>query len=278
MPSGVRMVFVDSSKAYFLDLTQLQIVIFNPTTMELAGTIPVDDFVCEGETQTEFGEPIRRPDGFYFPRSCWDLDVTSRGASLVHLDPETDTVAVTHDSRCMGMQVGFLAESGNAYWFADHDASMEWSVQRRDAPHDCGLRLRAGESTFDPDWEIDLTARTDGLSAVVSVPAGGSSVWVKVFEPDAMPEPVPVAEIDYTLKVWRWGLLDVEADAPVQLDTDSELTVYYGPPIVVDGRRFSPATTFSDLGDETTLVELTPTGIDNRITVQGELRKVFRLR
>src|SRR5690606_23551626 len=108
------------------------------------------DFVCEGETQTEFGEPIRREDGFYFPRSCWDLDVTSRGASLVHLDPTTDAVTVTHDERCMGMQVGFMADSGNAYWFADHDASMEWSVQMRPGPHDCALRLRAGETTFDP--------------------------------------------------------------------------------------------------------------------------------
>jgi hypothetical protein len=273
-----HMIFADEDRAYFLDYGQLQIIRFNPVTMEVEGTIAVDDFVCEGETQTEFGEPIRRPDGFYFTRSCWDLDVTSRGASLVHLDPVTDTVTVSHDARCMGMQVGFLADSGNAYWFADHDASMEWSVQDRDAPHDCGLRLLAGETTFDPEWELDLTARTGGRSAVASVPAGGSSVWVKVFEPEAMSEPLPVEAIDYTLKVWRWGLLDVESDADVQLDTEADLTVYYGPPILVDDRRFSPSTTFSELGDETTLVELTADGVERRLRVAGELRKVFRLR
>jgi hypothetical protein len=273
-----HMIFVDETKAYFLDLTQLQIVSFNPTTMELNRAIPVDDFVCEGETQTEFGEPIARQDGYYFPRSCWDLDVTSSGASLVHLDPVTDAVTVTHDDRCMGMQVGFLADSGDAYWFADHDASMEWSVQQREAPHDCGLRLRADETTFDPSWALDLTTRTGGVSAVGSVPAGGSSIWVKVFEPAAMPDPIPVEAIDYTLKVWRWGLLDVESDAPVQLLADSELVVYYGPHIQLGDRRFSPATTFSELGDETTLLELTPSGTVPRMTVPGELRKVARLR
>jgi hypothetical protein len=272
-----HMIFVNASKAYFLDLTQLQIISFNPTTMELNGAIPVPDFACE-EVQTEFGTPIQREDGFYFPRSCWDLDVTSSGASLVHLDPETDAVTVTHDDRCMGMQVGFMADSGDAYWFADHDASMEWSVQARQAPHDCALRLRAGATTFDPEWQLDLTTRTGGVSAVASVPAGGSSVWMKVFDPAALPEPVPVEEIDYTLKAWRWGLLDVEAADPVQMSPDSELVVYYGPPIEVDGRRFSPSTTFSEMGDETTLVELTPSGPRSRVTVQGELRKVARLR
>lgn len=272
-----HMIFVNDSKAYFLDMSQLQIISFNPTTMELNGTIPVGDFACE-EVQTEFGTPIQREDGFYFPRSCWDLDITSSGASLVHLDPETDTVTVTHDARCMGMQVGFMADSGDAYWFADHDASMEWSLQGREAPHDCALRLRAGETTFDPEWQLDLTTRTGGVSAVASVPAGGSSVWMKVFEPSALPGPVPLEEIDYTLKAWRWGLLDVESPDPVQMSPDSELVVYYGPPIEVDGRRYSPSTTFSELGDETTLVELTPSGILDRVTVQGELRKVARLR
>jgi hypothetical protein len=272
-----HMIFVDANKAYFLDLTQLQIISFNPTTMELNTTIPVNDFLCQ-EVQTEFGTPIRREDGFYFPRSCWDLDVTSAGSSLVRLDPETDQVTVSHDDRCMGMQVGFMAASGDAYWFSDHDASMEWSVQGRQGPHDCALRLRAGESSFDPTWELDLTSRTNGVSAVASVPADGSNVWVKVFEPTAMPEPFPVEEVDYTLKAWRWGLLDVEADSPVQLDTESELVVYYGPSIEVDERRFSPTTTFSELGDTTTLVELTPAGPEPRMQVQGELRKVFRLR
>jgi hypothetical protein len=272
-----HMIFVSPTQAYFLDLTQLQLIRFNPATMQLDRAIPVNDFVCQ-EVQTEFGEPIRRDDGYWFTRSCWDLEVTSTGSSLVHLDPVTDEITVTHDERCMGMQFGFLADSGHAYWFADHDASMEWSVQQRAAPHDCALRLRAGESAFDPGWELDLTARTGGRSAVASVPASGSSVWVKVFEPSAVSEPIPVSEIDYTLKAWRWGLLDVESDAPVALDAVSDLVVYYGPPLAVDDRRFAPVTTFSELGDETDLLELSEAGITPRIRVRGELRKVFRLR
>jgi hypothetical protein len=275
-----HMIFVDESKAYFLDMTQLQLISFNPTTMEVNRAIAVDDFMCD-EMQTEFGTPIRREDGYYFPRSCWDLDVTSSGSSLVHLDPETDEITVTHDERCMGMQIGFMADSGHAYWFADHDASVEFSLKPGDTPHDCALRLRADETTFDRDWELDLTTRTGGASAVASVPTGGSSLWVKVFEESAVPVALPLEEMDWSLsslKTWRWGMLDVEADRPVQVDTQAELVVYYGPPIEVDGRAFSPSSTYSDTGDDTTLVELTESGIRERMRVSGELRKVFRLR
>jgi hypothetical protein len=275
-----HMIFVDATKAYFLDMTQLQLISFNPTTMEVNRSIPVDDFRCD-EMQTEFGTPIRREDGYYFPRSCWDLDVTSSGSSLVHLNPDTDEVTVTHDERCMGMQIGFVADSGHAYWFADHDASIEWSLKPGDAPHDCALRLRAGETTFDRDWELDLTTRTGGASAVASVPAGGSSLWVKVFEEAAVPTALPLEEMDWSLSslpTWRWGLLEVEAERPVQMETLAELVVYYGPPIEVDGRAFSPSTTYSETGDDTTLVELTDSGPRERMQVQGELRKVFRLR
>jgi hypothetical protein len=275
-----HMIFVDASKAYFLDMTQLQLIHFNPTTMEVERAIPVDDFKCD-EMQTEFGVPIQRDDGYYFPRSCWDLDVTSSGSSLVHLDPDTGKVTVTHDDRCMGMQIGFIAESGNAYWFSDHDASVEWSLSRADKPHDCALRLLADESTFDPDWELDLTTRTGGVSAVASVPAGGSSLWVKVFEDAAVPAVLPLEEMDWSLsslKTWRWGTLDVETDDAVRVNTEADLVVYYGPPIEVDGRSFSPSTSYSDTGDETTLVELSASGVANRITVKGELRKVVRLR
>lgn len=270
-----HVIFHSPEKAYFLDESQLQVIAFNPATMELLSSIPVPGFRC-AEVETSFGTPIRREDGYYFPRGCWDLDVTSRGASLVYLDPVTDEVTVSHDSRCMGMQIGFLADSGDAYWFSDHDASVEWTYQRRDAPHDCALRLRAGQTTFDPDWELDLTTRTGGLSAVAAVPANGSSIWMKVFDSAAFTGIIPMQEIDWGLEVWRWGLLDVESSDPIRLNAEARLVVSYGYPIEVDGRSFSPVAN-SDYS-ETTLIELAEAGIEERIHVQGELRKIVRLR
>jgi hypothetical protein len=267
--------FYSPDKAYFLDYTQLQIISFNPASMEVTAALPLETFRCE-ELQTRFGFAVRRADGFYFTRSCLDPDVTSSGSTLVHLDPSTDEVTVTHDSRCMGMRVGFLADSGDAYWFSDPQASVEWSTRLIDAPHDCALRLRAGETTFDPDWELDLTTRTGGVSAIAAVPAGASRIWMKVFEASAMPEPIPAAQVNWGWQVWRWALMDVESDAPLVPEQAADLVVYYGDPITVDRRSFTPAS--NDDFSETTLVELTPAGVQNRLHVRGELREIVRLR
>ena len=270
-----HVIFVSDEQAYFLDESQIQLVRFNPTTMEIDRAIPVDDFRCK-ESDTTFGTPIRRSDGYYFPRGCWDQDITSPGTSLVHLDPETDEVTVTQESRCMGLQVGFAADSGDAYWFSDFEASVEWTFQRLETTHDCALRLRAGEDSFDPGWELDLTTRTGGVSAVPAVPAGGSKIWVKVFEPSAFDGDVPVDEIDWGLAAWRWGRLDVESDEPVELDESADLVVSYGYPIVVGERSFSPVAN-SDYS-ASTLTELTDAGVFERMHVRGELRKIFKLR
>lgn len=77
------------------------------------------------------------------------------------------------------------------------------------------------------------------MSAVAAVPAGGSKTWVKVFEP-AFTGTVSVEAIDWGIEAWRWGRLDVESDAPVELDFESDLVVSSGYPIAVDGRAFSP--------------------------------------
>lgn len=270
-----HMIFVDETKAYFLDEAQLQLVSFNPTTMKLHGAIPVHDFECE-EVVTAFGTPIRREDGFYFTRSCWDLEVTSPGSTLVHVDPETDAITITHDERCMGMQVGFLADSGDAYWFSDSDASVEWSQLALDTPHDCALRLKAGETSFDEDWELDLTTLTGGLAAVASVPFRGSEIWMRVFDPTLVEDPLPFEAMDWGLQAWRWGLLDVASGDPIEIDHDAEPLGSYGVPIYVEGRAFSPSS--NSTYTETTLVELTSSGPRERMHVQGELRKVFRLR
>lgn len=270
-------VFVDESQAYVLDSEQRQVIRFNPSLMEVVGAVPVNDFECE-EVETYFGFPVLRDNGLFFTRGCWDPTVTSTGSTLVQVDLETDEVTVTHDSRCMGMEVALLAENGDAYWFSDPQASVEWSISGMDGPRDCGLRVLAGESTFDPNWELDLTARTGSLSAIASVPTADSKIWVKVFEESAMTEPlpVPIDDVNWGWPVWRWALLDVTGDEPVVPDNNADLVAYYGDAILVDGRSFSPASnsTFT----ATTLMELTEDGFVERMTVSGELRGIVKLR
>lgn len=272
-----QMLFVGNEKAYYFDSSQLQIIRFNPQSLEVNQAIAVEELPCEGNGDTYFGQAIRRDDGIYLPLACYsDSGFTQSGTSLLHLDPSTDEVTVTQDSRCTGLSVGFMAENGNAYWFSGSDASVYWALQQRDIPHDCALRLQAGQATFDQEWELDLTSRTGGVAAIASLPAAGSSMWMKVFDESAMTESIPVDEVDWGLEVWRWALLDVESDAMIEPFPDEDPVVYYGGAILLDGRSFTPASNADYT--ETTLLELTASGVEKRLHIQGELRKIVKLR
>lgn len=275
-PNG-QMAFASATKAYYFDNSQLQIISFNPESLEINQAIPVENWGCDDDVAAGFGKVLRRDNGFFVPRSCdWDSDgVTPSGAALLFLDTETDEVTVSSDSRCMGLDVGFVANNGDAYWFSAQTASVFWTMQQRDTPHDCVLRLRAGETTFDETWELDLTSRTGGVSAIASFPAGDSTIWMKVFDESEMTETIPMQEVDWGLKVWRWALLDVATDTPIELIEDEEPVVSFGAAIVLGNRSFT-ASVNSD--GTTTLLELSQLGIDERMHVQGELRKIIELK
>lgn len=272
-----HMRFLSNSKAYFFDRSQVQIISFDPSRMELINQIPLDDFDCDGEI-TGFGTPIVRGDGVYVPRTCWAPNASSsRGTSLAHVDTETDEVNITQESRCMGLELGFITDNGDAYWGSNAYASLAWTFMNLDTPHDCALRLKSGETEFDETWEMEVTQRTGGVSAIFSVPAGGSQVWVRAFEKAAFQGDIPLQEVAWDAKAWRWGLLDVESGGDVQLDESSDLVGFYGAPIFIDGTAYSPSSSFGDTV-QTVLLKLTDSGIENGIVVDGELRNVVRLR
>lgn len=272
--------WVSPSRAYVYDGNNFQILGFNPTTMALLDMDPVslDGFRCDDEDAfTSRSVFVERDDGFYFSQSCYAPDgLFVAGTALVHFDPETEEATVTKDSRCTAMEFGFLADNGDAYWYSVSDASVRHSFQELDISHDCALRVRAGEATFDPDWELDLTTRAGGASVIGAAPAGGSKIWVKVFEKESMTDSIPVEEIDWGLLVWRWGLLDMETNEDVVLDTQAELAVYYGTALSIDERTYIPSSNADYT--ETTLLDLSSTSIRRGLLVPGELRNAVRLR
>lgn len=49
-------------------------------------------------------------------------------------EPAPDEVTVTQNSRCTGMEVNLVANNGDAYWFSDPQASVEWSMLQIETP------------------------------------------------------------------------------------------------------------------------------------------------
>ncbi|MEY2936545.1 MAG: hypothetical protein RL033_7294 [Pseudomonadota bacterium] len=272
-------VFVSPSKAYFRDRSQLQLISFDPTRMELLDAFPLQGLERPGFI-TDFGNFVLQRDGdVYFPMTWYDEDEDRgpQGAALVRVQPETDTIDVTTDPRCSGLSVGLLAESGDMYWFSTRVTTWWRADPTAPGPHDCALRVRAGETTFDPSWELDVTTRTNGWPSVATVPAGGSKLWLRVLEESEVPVPEDATpDVVEELQGWQWYLLDVASNEPAVRNGERPLGSYYAYGFRVDGHTY---TTENDEDyTESTLLELSDEGFVAGATVQGTVRGLARLK
>ncbi len=273
-------IFVSSSKAYYVDLDQLQAIAFDPTQMAITGTVSLEGASREGFF-TSFGQAIVREDGVYFPAAWYtdpDWDRVPSGSMLVHLDPETDEVTFASDPRCTGMLAALTTEVGDTYFFSD----MFNTFARRGygADHgvaDCALRLNAGDTRFDPEWELDINARTGGAPAIPVLPAGGTQIWLRVLDEAAadLPTPADFQTMD-TVRAWQWSLLDVESAEPAVLSEELPLSSSSAIGMTVAGRSFT--TIENETYSETTLLELTPDGFVTRAKYPGVIDEIARVR
>jgi hypothetical protein len=272
--------FVSPTKAYYYDLDQLQAIAFDPTAMSITGRVSLASAAREGFF-TSFGDVVRRPDGLYFPGEWYTDPGSDRvpvGSMLVRLDPETDEVTMTSDPRCTGMLSSMTTSAGDTYWFSDmYNAFARSQRGPGNGVPDCALRLRAGESRFDPDWQLDTGARTGGAPAVAVLQGGDSQMWFRVLDESAaqLPAGAALAEFDVA-QAWQWYLLDVTSDAPALRSDQRPPSSMSAIGMYVDGRSFT--TIENEDYSETTLLELTTDGFIERARVRGVIDEIARIR
>jgi hypothetical protein len=272
-------VILDATRAYYLDLDQSQAIAFDPTAMAITATISLAGVRRDGFL-TGFGGVIVRDDGLYFSGHWYtdpEPDRTPAGSMLIHLDPATNEVTITSDARCTGMLLVSQNVAGDAYWFSDSYNTFARRGYGNGVP-DCGLRLLAGETTFDPTFALDITARTGGAAAVPVLRASDTQVWLRVLDEASageLPVPADFGTLDST-QAWQWHLLDLASDAPAVRNDDRPLASAGALGMAVDGRSFTAIGNADD--SETTLLEITPAGFIERGTFQGIIDDIVRVR
>ncbi|HTV21114.1 MAG TPA: hypothetical protein VMG12_20655, partial [Polyangiaceae bacterium] len=273
--------FVSASKAYYFDLDQLQAIAFNPTAMTITGRVSLAGAEREGYF-TSFGVPVVRPDGIYFPAQWYvdpDWDRVPQGSLLVRLDPDTDEVTMTSDRRCTSLLQSLTTEAGDTYWFSDmFNTFARVARGPENGFPECALRLRAGEQTFDPDWQLDTSARMGGVASVAVVQAGDTEMWLRGILPDAieaLPDGASYEDFD-SAQAWQWYRVDVAGDAPAVRDEQRPLGSMSAVGFHVDGRTFTSLD--NEDYSESTLLELRPDGFFERARVRGVVDDIARMR
>lgn len=271
---------ISPTKAYHPDRAGEQIVIWNPTTMEVQGTIPLPDTAREGYLALYGYGSIQRGKTLLFSVGWFDWatsDAVLPETGLVAIDTETDTVVrFDVDDRCGGITQPVEAASGDAYFVSSALAGAAYHLDRLET-EPCALRILKDADAFDPDFALHLSELTDGAIAGDPIPAGGDSLFLRVFDEGL----ATIGEEAKTFEItgqpawhwWRWDTAANEA-APVGELVPSPANVSF---FEVDGRVF--AIDEKDDSTASTLIELTAEGGPRLgLTTPGYLHGVAKVR
>jgi hypothetical protein len=162
--AGGELAFVSTTRAYALSSELDVIVVWNPTTMEITGTVAMqppdapDGFVSFAHHPTVVGDKV-----------IWEIVSTNDETEEIHhsvmlavASAVTDEpVRYVTDERCAGANGGYMDERGDYYVRADGYWGYYAAYgDRASEVQTCVLRLRAGESEFDPDYMLPMESLT----------------------------------------------------------------------------------------------------------------------
>ncbi|HKO91576.1 MAG TPA: hypothetical protein VJU61_10510, partial [Polyangiaceae bacterium] len=245
-----RVVFVDETKAYYIDETAGQIAIWNPTAMTLEGTFRLPEPLADGydgySTDLPFGRfPL--VDGRLFIPVAWynfEAGTAREVTGLAIVDTTTDSVSsYTETERCAAATELAFDDNGDVYYgtgvnypFYAHanDPDLRTATQPG-----CILRVRAGQQEFDPDYLLRVTQLTGGGTGMgLTDAATPGTAYVQVLDESLLPwAEIQDEDTFWEEPAWNWWRVDLRA-AEAVIDNEIPASTPYMTSYEVDGRRY----------------------------------------
>ena len=259
-------------------------VVWDPSTMTIKGEIDLRSLVRPGYSLEVWTTVVH--DGLvYVPNrwADWGGDRIYPGVAMTILDPKAMTVvAQLEDDRCASGGRPVLGSDGNLYMMGDgrnYSIQMFANAGGGTAPDNCLLRIKRGETVFDPDYYYSIPSLTGGLQSITELDTavqGSGFGLAKMFYPDQLPpgvEPVDFSFWDLPAhKMWRIEL----ADPPTAVEVQGAPFASIGfDGIAFDGKYYNGETH----GAVTDVYEIDPAQNTSaiRFTMDGYFYGLFRL-
>jgi hypothetical protein len=212
---GGELVYVSETRAYILSPQLDTIVVWNPVTLEITGTIPVD---FPQELRSSGFAPFAHKGQVVGDSVVWQIIAANFDSLTIHpgvvlaiASSSTDEpVRFIEDDRCIGGDGGYVDARGDyyvragGYWgyFAAYGPA-------REAARTCVLKLPAGSADFDPDYLVDMRELTGTYLNFPWFHVEGSTYLTQVWDPAVA---LPENPNDYYLGAGLEALLvDIEA-------------------------------------------------------------------
>ncbi len=273
---GAQFQYASPTKAYWFDGATAQIVVWNPTTMEVTDDISIAELAHTGELLSFSGAPIRKGNKIYNFAAWREGLVNKSRAAVIVLDTENDSVKVVEDDSCGFVRDGVLA--GDKLYMVTEGFGVAVDMLDDGAdqnPSPCMLRFDTASETFD-EFLVDPATLLEGAPAGMLVVGPDNTPFLRYLADEAavegMTSPFPL----WGAAAWGWAKLTVGDTPTAAVVEDAALSSLRVVKFDVGGRTFAPV-----IGESTTaLVELTADGpSDNAaLEVPGVLFSAVKLK
>jgi hypothetical protein len=272
--------FLSESKAYVIDAAELQVVIWDPAAMVVLGSFSIDGVADADYPVTRFEpDPTFRGDELLIVATHSTADATAPFSTLISLDTKNDRVTrVVREERCGGLWDSVKDAKGDVYFATGvWDATQNRVLGSDVAAAPCLLRVKAGDSGFDPDYTVD-PASIGGYAAGGLVSGGGNAAYIKVLDETALP---PIRAEDFNAvwsgAVWQWWRFELGSSRVATPVTSLPLSNGGGGELSVDGKTYV-RNTDADFS-RTTLLDMSADGDPiEQLSLRGYPYGIVRVR
>lgn len=272
--------FLAPDRAVYIDPQQRQVVLWNPRDMVVEGTVPFGAAALREQfEEVEILSIAVSGDRLLLP-IAWtteDRFIAEPTVGVLILDAFTgETLDVITDDRCAVAGGAFATDNGDVYVIGDSGGGAFEVFGDNDLPPPCVLRVRAGQSVFDPDYYVNLSdvAASPIAARLVGLPSGVAvtRVVAEDVDPDEFTDPFLLTLLD----IWEWRLLDLVAGTAQTLPEVPRTAVTF-PPVALPG---GPIALIQESTDGTsTLFLVRENGtVARSVTVTGEILQLGRVR
>jgi len=284
LDAAASLSFFAGDKAYFCNrFDPASIVIWNPETLEVRGTIELDlPVIAQMLPQVVLSQRADRLFAVVSWQQAFSTDWTRFGdhVQVIAIDTATDQVVSRVDEpRCNLLSATSSGSDGTAYFSpSSYYAPLRSMLGDARGVDGCALRIQPGADRFEPGYTVDLAAITGGRPAgdvaLVSSSTAFLRVWhaelVTPLRPDGSNWETVIQEPGFLWWTWRIGAEQAEPIAEQQPSKDAQV-------FVVDGTTYTAA--HSEDGSTSLLEQLDPSGaLRPALSGPGEIYGVFRVR
>lgn len=280
-----RNVFLSDTKAYYIDNTQGQVIIWNPEEMSITGSFNLPEELADGyqgfTTQLGFNGYQQNGNRLSIPVGWVNFDANTHldKTGLAILDTENDQVlSYTEDTRCAMATEPAFTDNGDVYFGVSERYHFS-TAARATEDVGCILRKAAGADEFDQDYDPYMMDQIEGEKVGMSLfnSPKKDHAYFRVLDTDLMEWSADIEGIDYYNTVWNTyeiNLPENEVTGKVDLPHGPS---YSAPIYQVDGFLYSRLK-LNDEGEHKVIRYSADGSYEEGITTPGLISDVVRLR